>query len=176
MGTSGLCTLLMCTAIWGWGVVFLYASPPKRPIKTWFREMCTGKHVCQANSLYARAVYKGNLFPLSELFLIFAVRSAPSRTGHRPGGEMVDTRDLKSLGPKRPCGFDSRPGHKNTLSRYLEGVFFITWQTFGKHRLLGALLSVPLNSSTEVWMILDFTCCCWASNWKVFQIFNYIWW
>ena len=25
---------------------------------------------------------------------------------------MVDTRDLKSLGPKRPCGFDSRPGHK----------------------------------------------------------------
>ena len=31
---------------------------------------------------------------------------------HRPGGEMVDTRDLKSLGPKRPCGFDSRPGHE----------------------------------------------------------------
>ena len=28
------------------------------------------------------------------------------------GGEMVDTRDLKSLGPKRPCGFDSRPRHK----------------------------------------------------------------
>ena len=27
------------------------------------------------------------------------------------GGEMVDTRDLKSLGPKRPCGFDSRPRH-----------------------------------------------------------------
>ncbi len=24
---------------------------------------------------------------------------------------MVDTRDLKSLGPKRPCGFDSRPRH-----------------------------------------------------------------
>ena len=25
---------------------------------------------------------------------------------------MVDTRDLKSLGPKGPCGFDSRPRHK----------------------------------------------------------------
>ena len=25
---------------------------------------------------------------------------------------MVDTRDLKSLGPKGPCGFDSRPGHE----------------------------------------------------------------
>ena len=25
---------------------------------------------------------------------------------------MVDTRDLKSLGPKRPCGFDSRPRHE----------------------------------------------------------------
>ena len=52
-----------------------------------------------------------SLFSLSEIILIFAVRSAPLRTGHRPGGEMVDTRDLKSLGPKRPCGFDSRPGH-----------------------------------------------------------------
>ena len=32
---------------------------------------------------------------------------------HTPslGGGMVDTRDLKSLGPKRPCGFDSRPRH-----------------------------------------------------------------
>ena len=29
----------------------------------------------------------------------------------RLGGGMVDTRDLKSLGPKRPCGFESRPGH-----------------------------------------------------------------
>ena len=27
---------------------------------------------------------------------------------------MVDTRDLKSLGPKRPCGFDSRPRHKKS--------------------------------------------------------------
>ena len=26
-----------------------------------------------------------------------------------------DTRDLKSLGPKRPCGFDSRPGHKRQM-------------------------------------------------------------
>ena len=25
---------------------------------------------------------------------------------------MVDTRDLKSLGPKGPCGFDSRPRHE----------------------------------------------------------------
>ena len=25
---------------------------------------------------------------------------------------MVDTRDLKSLGQKCPCGFDSRPSHK----------------------------------------------------------------
>ena len=30
------------------------------------------------------------------------------------GGGMVDTRDLKSLGPKRPCGFDSRPRHKKS--------------------------------------------------------------
>ena len=31
---------------------------------------------------------------------------------------MVDTRDLKSLGPKRPCGFDSRPRHEaNELFR-----------------------------------------------------------
>ena len=73
---------------------------------------------------------------------------------------MVDTRDLKSLGQQWLCGFDSRPRHENTLSRRLESVFFMIWQTFGKHRLLGALLSVPLNSSTEVWMILDFTCCC----------------
>ena len=29
---------------------------------------------------------------------------------------MVDTRDLKSLGPKRPCGFDSRPRHKQCYS------------------------------------------------------------
>ena len=27
------------------------------------------------------------------------------------GGEMVDTRDLKSLDPKGSCGFDSRPRH-----------------------------------------------------------------
>ena len=27
---------------------------------------------------------------------------------------MVDTRDLKSLGPKRPCGFESRPRHENS--------------------------------------------------------------
>jgi hypothetical protein len=31
--------------------------------------------------------------------------------GSCPGGEMVYTRDLKSLGPKGPCGFKSRPGH-----------------------------------------------------------------
>ena len=27
---------------------------------------------------------------------------------------MVDTRDLKSLGPKRPCGFESRPRHRKS--------------------------------------------------------------
>lgn len=32
-----------------------------------------------------------------------------------PGGEMVYTRDLKSLGPKGPCGFKSRPGHYRSL-------------------------------------------------------------
>ena len=42
---------------------------------------------------------------VSQKNLIFAIPTT------RPGGEMVDTRDLKSLGPKRPCGFDSRPGH-----------------------------------------------------------------
>ena len=26
--------------------------------------------------------------------------------------ELVDTQDLKSCGPQRPCGFDSRLGHK----------------------------------------------------------------
>ncbi len=71
---------------------------------------------------------------------------------------MVDTRDLKSLGPKRLCGFESRPGHKNTLSRYLEGVFFFTWQTFGKQLIAWSLLPMPLNRSSEIWMILDFTC------------------
>ena len=33
------------------------------------------------------------------------------------GGGMVDTRDLKSLGPKRPCGFESRPRHFLILFR-----------------------------------------------------------
>lgn len=40
----------------------------------------------------------------------------------------------KSRGQQWPYGFDSRPGHENALFRYLEGVFFVTWQTFGKHR------------------------------------------
>ena len=39
---------------------------------------------------------------------------------------MVDTRDLKSLGPKRPYGFESHPRHINTLSSSLEGVLFVT--------------------------------------------------
>lgn len=30
---------------------------------------------------------------------------------------MVDTRDLKSLGQKCPCGFDSRPRHKTPILR-----------------------------------------------------------
>ena len=40
------------------------------------------------------------------------------RPNPRLGGGMVDTRDLKSLGPKRPCGFDSRPRHNNPLYRH----------------------------------------------------------
>ena len=35
----------------------------------------------------------------------------PCHGGRSPGGEMVYTRDLKSLGPQGPCGFKSRPGH-----------------------------------------------------------------
>lgn len=30
---------------------------------------------------------------------------------NRPGGERVDAADLKSSGPKGPCGFESHPGH-----------------------------------------------------------------
>ena len=38
------------------------------------------------------------------------------------GGEMVDTRDLKSLGQKCPYGFDSHPGHKihNTINKHFK--------------------------------------------------------
>ena len=61
-------------------------------------------------------------FPFSEIILIFALRSAPSERTFCPGGEMVDTRDLKSLGPKRPCGFDSRPGHEESQAS-LPGFF-----------------------------------------------------
>ena len=32
-----------------------------------------------------------------------------------PNGGMVDTRDLKSLGHNRLCGFESRIGHKKPL-------------------------------------------------------------
>ena len=102
----------MRTKNWPARHVFLYTSPGIKSLSAFGDEMCTEKRPLSPISLYTRAVYKSHLFPLSELFLIFAVRSAPSRTGHRPGGEMVDTRDLKSLGPKRPCGFDSRPGHE----------------------------------------------------------------
>ena len=56
----------------------------------------------------------------------------------------------KSLGPKRPCGFDSRPGHKNTSSRYLEGVFFVIWQTFGKHLFAFARLVYALFLSSLI--------------------------
>ena len=107
-----LCTPLVRTKNWPARHFFLYTSPEIKSLSAFSEEMCTEKRPHTPISLYTRAVYKSHLFPLSELFLIFAVRSAPSRTGHRPGGEMVDTRDLKSLGPKRPCGFDSRPGHR----------------------------------------------------------------
>ncbi len=36
------------------------------------------------------------------------------------GGEMVDTRDLKSLGQKCPCGFDSRPRHLEMFLRFFK--------------------------------------------------------
>ena len=38
---------------------------------------------------------------------------------------MVDTRDLKSLGPKRPCGFDSRPRHKTLPNLLWLGFLFV---------------------------------------------------
>ena len=41
--------------------------------------------------------------------------------------ELVDTGDLKSPGPKRPCGFESRPCYKNGMTclydRYGKGLF-----------------------------------------------------
>ena len=37
---------------------------------------------------------------------------------------MVDTRDLKSLGQKCPCGFDSRPRHKRTALAVLLCLLF----------------------------------------------------
>ena len=33
------------------------------------------------------------------------------------GGEMADTEDLKSSGPKGPCGFESRPRHQPLRNR-----------------------------------------------------------
>ena len=36
------------------------------------------------------------------------------------GGGMVDTRDLKSLGPKGLCGFESRPGHLEMFLRFFK--------------------------------------------------------
>ena len=140
------CTCLVCTSKSPSIRVFVYISPEIQSFSPSFEETCTTKRHCGAVLLYKRALYIRPAFSLSEIILIFAVRSAPSRTGHRPGGEMVDTRDLKSLGPKRPCGFDSRPGHRNTLSRYLEGVFSFTWQTFGKHH--------PQNRGFPVWLFL----------------------
>ena len=53
-----------------------------------------------------------------------------------------------------------RPGHRNTLSGYLEGVFLFIWQTFGKQLIAWSLLPMPLNRRSEIWMILDFTCYC----------------
>ena len=106
------CSCLVCTSKSLPMRAFVYISPDIQPFSPSFEETCTTKRHCGAVLLYKRALYMRPAFSLSEIFLIFAVRSAPSRTGHRPGGEMVDTRDLKSLGPKRPCGFDSRPGHR----------------------------------------------------------------
>jgi hypothetical protein len=36
--------------------------------------------------------------------------------------ELVDTQDLKSCGPKGPCGFDSRPGYKKygSVAQWIE--------------------------------------------------------
>ena len=89
-----LCTLLVRTKNRLLRQVSVYTSPEIKSFSAFSEEMCTKKRPLNPISLYTRAVYKSHLFPLSELFLIFVVRSAPSRTGHRPGGEMVDTRDL----------------------------------------------------------------------------------
>ena len=47
------------------------------------------------------------------------------------GGGMVDTRDLKSLGPKGLYGFESRPRHNKTLyiadyQAFIKSCHFIT--------------------------------------------------
>ena len=116
-----LCTLLMCTKNRSPRPVSVYTSPEKLPFPATSvrcvqiigpstpycctHEQCTNVSCshCQKYSLSLQSV------------------PPPCGTPHRPGGEMVDTRDLKSLGPKRPCGFDSRPGHER-MSFY--GILF----------------------------------------------------
>lgn len=48
---------------------------------------------------------------------------------------MVDTADLKSSGPKRPCGFDSRPGYKLNF-KYMIAFIILT--------ALFVVLGIPL--------------------------------
>jgi hypothetical protein len=38
--------------------------------------------------------------------------------------KLVDAQDLKSCGSKRPCGFDSRPGHQRENPDSSDGVWF----------------------------------------------------
>ena len=58
---------------------------------------------------------------------------------------MVDTRDLKSLGPKRPCGFDSRPRHEK---RPVNPVFFHA-HLFENHSILNrAIISSSIRKSS----------------------------
>ena len=72
-----LCTLLMRTNNRPARHVFLYTSPEIKSLSAFSEEMCTEKRLLNPISLYTRAVYKSHLFPLSEIILIFAVRSAP---------------------------------------------------------------------------------------------------
>ena len=97
--------------------VLMYKPSVNMPSLAFPPEICTENPPCSIVLPYKRGSYIGSAVPIvrNNPYLCSPFRS-PSERPHRPGGEMVDTRDLKSLGPKRPCGFDSRPGHRKDFA------------------------------------------------------------
>ena len=57
---------------------------------------------------------------------------------------MVDTRDLKSLGQKCPCGFDSRPRHKTPILRENKRHKGGLQATFQRKHFSGAFFFYPI--------------------------------